>query len=234
MTHRTTPTVRTPSPLSLRRAAGRLSLSVAIGVITYEWLPASRFEGPVRAIAGWDAASLAILALAWTIILRADANETRRRAGEDDPGRHMVFAIALVASLISLFAATFVMRKGTAVTGAEAATWLRTLLMVAAVVLSWGVTHTAYTLRYAHMYYRQGGTRDKRSEAGLKFCGAEEPSDIDFAYFAFTIGMCFQVSDVVATTTRMRREVLFHAGISFLYNTVILALTLNVLVGLKP
>jgi uncharacterized membrane protein len=202
-------------------------MSAALGVITFVWLTPWRIEWPVRAIAGWDAASLALLAFAWTIILRADATETRRRAGADDPGRHMVFVIALVASLISLFAAAIVLRT---LKGAEVPIW--TVITLAAVALSWAVTHTAYTLRYAHLHYRSSRNHDTNSDGGLQFSGTEDPSDIDFAYFSFTIGMCFQVSDVVVTTTGMRRAVLLHAVLSFVYNTTILALALNVVVGL--
>jgi len=229
VTNQTTAKRHRRSPLSLHRPTGRLLISTALGVITFAWLTPSRFEWSVRAIAGWDAASLALLALAWTIILRADPRETRRRAGEDDPGHHMVFVIALVASLISLFAAAVILRKVKAFTGAEEATW--TVLTLAAVGLSWVVTHTAYTFRYAHMHYRKSRKHDS-SDGGIQFNGTEEPSDIDFAYFSFTIGMCFQVSDVVVTTTPMRREVLLHAVLSFVYNTVILALAVNLAVNL--
>lgn len=230
MTNPATPKPQARSLLSLHRPTGRLLVSTALGVIAFAWLTPLRIEWSVRAIAGWDAFSIALLAFAWTIIIRADARETRRRAGEDDPGHHTVFVIALVASLISLFAAAVVLRKVKAFTGAEEATW--TLLTLAAVALSWAVTHTAYTFRYAHMHYQRSSKHHKHSDGGIQFCGTEEPSDVDFAYFAFTIGMCFQVSDVVVTTTRMRREVLLHAVLSFVYNTVILALALNLAVNL--
>ena len=83
-------------------------------------------------------------------------------------------------------------------------------------------------MRYAHLYYRD----DAEGEGGLKFPGEHKPDDYDFAYFAFTIGMCFQVSDVLVTSRQIRRSVLFHAVISFAYNTVILALVLNLLFGI--
>ena len=228
MTDQARPQPRVRSPFSPSRPSGRLLISTACGVITFAWLTPSRIEWPVRAIAGWDVASLALLALAWRIILRADARETRRRASEDDPGHYMVFVIAVVASLISLFAATVALREVKTFPGADAMLW--TVLTLAAVALSWILTHTAYTFRYAHRHYRDSD-RDKRSDGGLKFCGTDEPSDIDFAYFAFTIGMCFQVSDVVVLSTEMRREVLVHAVLSFVYNTAILALALNLVVS---
>ena len=218
------------SPLSPRRPTGRLLIATALGVVTFAWLTPARIEWPVRAIAGWDAAALAQLVLSWIILARADARATRLRAGEDDPGHYPVFVIAVVASLVSLFAAAFVLPKVRAFPVAEARVW--TLVTLAAVALSWALTHTAYTFRYAHLHYRGSSRHDKRPDGGLQFCGTEAPSDIDFAYFAFTIGMCFQVSDVVVLSTRLRREVLLHAVLSFGYNTVILALALNLVYGL--
>ena len=229
MTDRAMPQPRARSPFSPRRPSGRLLISTALGVITFVWLTPSRIEWPVRAIAGWDAASFVLLAFAWTIILRADAKATSLRAGDDDPGHYMVFVIAVVASLISLFAASVMLRTVKAFPGADANLW--TAVTLAAVALSWALTHTAYTFRYAHRHYRESGVRVKRSDGGLQFSGTEAPSDIDFAYFAFTIGMCFQVSDVVVLSTGMRREVLFHAVLSFVYNTAILALALNLVVS---
>ena len=177
-----------------------------------------------RMIAGWDAGALTLVALAWYVILRADPTATKRRAGSYDPGRLLVFGIALASSLFSLFAAAFVLKKVHALPASEQLEW--TLLTLAAIVLSWMMTHTAYTLRYAHLYYRGGGHH------GLQFPGDEAPADIDFAYFAFTVGMCFQVSDVVVTSTVCRRAVLLHAILSFVYNTMILALALNLVFGL--
>ena len=176
-----------------------------------------------RMIAGWDAGALTLVALAWFVILRADANATKRRASAHDPGRHLVFGIALASSLFSLFAASFVLKKVHALSGTEQTVW--TALTLGAIALSWLTTHTAYTLRYAHLYYRRG-------HHGLEFPGNEPPADVDFAYFSFTVGMCFQVSDVVVRSTLCRRAVLLHAMLSFVYNTMILALALNLVFGL--
>jgi uncharacterized membrane protein len=101
------------------------------------------------------------------------------------------------------------------------------ILCVVTVIVSWCLTHTAFTLRYAHIFYRAG--RDE--EGGLNFPGKAKPDDLDFAYFAFTIGMCFQVSDVTVTTRTVRRTALAHALLSFAYNTVVLALVVNLIVG---
>ena len=81
-------------------------------------------------------------------------------------------------------------------------------LSLLAVVVAWTLTHTSYTMRYAHLYYRD----DNEGEGGLTFPGQHKPDDFDFAYFAFTIGMCFQVSDVMVTSRQIRRAVLFHGS----------------------
>jgi len=94
-----------------------------------------------------------------------------------------------------------------------------------AVVLSWAVSHTAFALRYARLYYRG------RSTGGLEFPGTPAPCDMDFAYFAFVIGMCFQVSDVAISSRRIRRAVFAHSLLSFGYNTVIVATVLDVVRG---
>ncbi len=184
----------------------------------------SHIPWSVRAIVGWDAGALTMIAFAWAIIFRQDAKRTARRAGAEDPGRNFVWAIALASSGWSLFAGAVVLREIRTFPPDEAHLW--TVVAVAAVVLSWVLTHTAYTLRYAHLYYRHGKV------GGLEFPGGQPPSDMDFAYFSFTLGMCFQVSDVVVSSSRIRRAVLGHALMAFAYNTMILALALNLVFGL--
>jgi uncharacterized membrane protein len=133
----------------------------------------------------------------------------------------------LVTSTVSLFAAGFVMRKAHTIAPTELAFSLLVALCLTAVVSAWALTHTAYTLRYAHLYYRD----DEEGEGGLEFPGQVDPCGIDFAYFAFTLGMCFQTSDVAITSHNIRRAVLAHALLSFLYNTVVLALAFNLVLG---
>ncbi|CAN5901635.1 DUF1345 domain-containing protein [soil metagenome] len=210
--------------LSPRHAAARMLIATLTAMLAVALLTPSSEAWWQRMIIGWDSGALTLVVLAWTVILRADSAATRKRAGSDDPGRHVVFVIALVASLFSLFAAAFVLKQVRTMTGQEQQTW--TILTLGAIALSWAMTHTAYTLRYAHLYYRGGGRH------GLQFPGDEAPADIDFAYFAFTVGMCFQVSDVTVSTTVCRRAVLLHAVLSFVYNTMILALALNLVFGL--
>ncbi len=209
--------------LDPRRAIVRFAVSAILGVVAALLAP-SHVLWRFRAIVGWDVGALVLCALAWSIIARADAPETARRAGASDPGRAMIWMIALASSLVSLFAATSVLGKTRDFPPTEAAIW--TTLTLAAVVLSWALTHTAYTLRYAHLYYHRG------VPGGMDFPGRAPPCDLDFAYFSFTVGMTFQVSDVTVSSRRIRRGVLLHALISFVYNTTIIALALNLAFGL--
>ncbi len=213
----------------LRRAVVRFALSSAVGVLV--WIAhRPRVEWFIGAVLSWDASALAMIVLSWMVILRADPAETRRRAGAEDAGRLAVWGLAISASLFSLFAAVFVLRRVRTFPQHQAAWW--TGFALAAIALSWVLTHTAYTLRYAHLYYRDTG-HSRRAAGGLKFPGeGYQPCDMDFAYFAFTLGMCFQVSDVSVTSWRIRREVLLHALLAFVYNTTILALALNLVSGL--
>ena len=97
---------------------------------------------------------------------------------------------------------------------------------IATIVSSWLLVHTVFMLRYAHLYYTP-------PTGGIDFkMRPEEPDYVDFAYTAFTIGMTFQVSDTDITSRAMRRQVLRHALVSFLFGAVILATTVNVIAGL--
>ena len=206
-----------------RSASGRLGWGIASGlaVAVAVGLLSPAFGWAVRAVAGWDAGGLTILGLGWWLILTADADEMRRRAATVDPGRRTVGFTVVLGSVISLFAGIGVMRRAEHLAPTGAA--LLSSLCLFAVVIAWFLTHTAYTLRYAHLYYQD----DDSGIGGLEFPGKDPPSALDFAYFSFTLGMCFQVSDVPVTSSSIRRAVLGHALLSFLFNTAILALALN-------
>ena len=98
------------------------------------------------------------------------------------------------------------------------------LLAIVSVALSWTLVHTLYALRYARMYYRTGG--------GIDFNQKEDPQYSDFAYLSFTLGMTFQVSDTDIRSSNIRRSILHHTLLSYLFGTVIVAATVNLVAGL--
>ena len=207
-----------------RQARGRLFVALIAGVVTALAIPA-RFGPALRTVAAWDVAAVALLALALSLMLRAGPDETGRRAAADDPGRHAVNALVIASCAISLLGTAGVLRQ--ARNYAPELRDLFVLLCVLAVASSWCLTQIVYALRYAHLYYHD----DHEGIGGLEFPGGGRPSYLDFAYLSFTVGMCFQVSDVTISSRQIRRAVLGHSLLSFVYNTAILATAINLTVS---
>lgn len=212
------------SLLHPRHAIGRLVASFVAGAFVFAFA-ASRPYGPTAFLLGMDAAGLTLLGLAWVLLATSDAALTRARAAEDDPGRTFVYVIVLLTSLASIVSATILV--GTMHGLEPGSKHLTAGLCLLAVVLAWALTQTTFTLRYAHLYYREDG----EGVGGVDFPGQKNPTYFDFAYFAFTIGMCFQVSDATVSSPQIRRSVLLHAVISFAYNSILLAFVLNLVFG---
>ncbi len=208
-----------------RRVLTRVGISLVAGVCAY-LAAAPHLPALAAGLAGWDTAGFVLLALSWTIIGATDASETSYRASFEDPGRTLVYFVVVLTSAVSLLAATLLSRAGHHVPPASSD--VVAALCLSTVALAWTMTHTAFTFRYAHLYYRE----DAEGVGGITLPGDAPPTYFDFAYFAFTIGMCFQVSDVCVTSPQIRRAVLLHAVISFAYNSVILAFVLSLVFGL--
>jgi uncharacterized membrane protein len=208
-----------------RRALTRVAIAAALGAAA--WLAArEHIPGLASALVGWDVGSLVLLTLQWTVVASADARVTRARAGAEDPGRTLVYVIVVITSAASLLAATLLVREARSLPPYMAR--LVAGLCLATVALAWTTTHTAFTFRYARLYYRE----DSEGVGGLELPGKLPPTYFDFAYVAFTIGMCFQVSDVCITSRQIRRAALLHAVIGFAYNSVILAFVLQLVFGI--
>lgn len=206
-------------------ALSRAALSCAAGLgaalllgLFLPWL--------LAAYAGWNAGLLALLVLAWLHIWKRSAADTRAHAAAEDPGRAAVTLIVLIASGSSLLSTVALLHRAKAIAGAEGEALVA--LCLVNVSLCWAVAHTAFALRYAHLYYRE----DEEGVGGVEFPGQGAPRYFDFAYLAFTIGMCFQVSDTTVSSPQIRRAVLLQALIAFVFNTAILAFALNLLFGL--
>ena len=149
----------------------------------------------------------------------------RRRASVADEGIPLIVLLALAAVVLSL-AAIFALLAGEG----RPDPW-DLPLAIASVPLGWLTLHTIAAFHYAHLYYATEG-EDVRDAGGLDFPGTREPGAWDFFYFSFVIGMTAQVSDVTVHAAGMRRLVLGHSIVAFFYNTVLLALAVNVAVTL--
>jgi uncharacterized membrane protein len=177
-------------------------------------------------VVGWDAAALSFLLSIWPIIIRADISRTSQLATREDETRGSAAVLLLGASVFSLLGVVRVLSLG----GRESGPLRMLFIGVAAstVVLSWTVVNTVYTLRYTHLHFT---SRD----VGIAFgdsAGQEEPTYRDFAYVAFTIGMCYQVSDTTVRDPRIRRTVLSQALLSYLFGVVILGGSVSLIAGL--
>ena len=204
---------------------GRLGLALAVGIAAGLGL-SLRYTTPVAVLGGWNAGGLALLAVAWLIIGTADAPATGQRAAAEDPGRSAVTVLVLLSSLAGVLAVTVLVGKPEAIAPKEQIELVA--LCLSTVVVSWTLTHTAFTLRYAHLYYRE----DDEGVGGAEFPGGAPPSYLDFAYLAFTVGMTFQVSDTQVSSRQIRQTVLVHAMLSFVYSTAILAFILNLVASM--
>ena len=203
----------------------------AAGIVAVGMIFAPAWLRPMaRIVACYDAGALTLLLWHWRIMLRSDADATRLRAAVQDPGRDLTFGLTLVAVAFGFVAAFAILGRGPR-ESVTSHTVILYLLGFGTVVLGWLQIHTEFSIRYAHLFYRDHD-RDKASDRGLKFPGDEDPSYLDLSYFSFVIGMTFQVSDVQVTAAAIRRVVLAHGLISFGYNTAILALVVNIVSGL--
>lgn len=194
----------------------RLLTSLAIGVLTAVVLGLGGHVD-LGLMGGWVVAAGLFSLSTWFLVFRLDADQTRRHAIDNDPGRGIddtVLVLSCLASIAGLTLLLALTRRADVVVGA--------VLGVLGILASWSAVHTLFCLRYAHAYYAGGGT-------GVDFNGDTHPDYRDFAYLAFTLGMTFQVSDTNLTTKELRRMALNQGLISYLLGTVVVASTINLL-----
>ena len=184
---------------------------------------------PFRIILTWNAFALTGILLAWSRIILADAKTAISSAKLQDTGRSIIFATVLLGACGSLFAVAYLLTTAKNVPGTRVVQHVA--LAAITVICSWFLIHTIFAMHYAHAYYRRVDEGGNRGD-GLNFPDCDEPDFLDFAYFSFVIGMTFQVSDVSITSSGIRRLSLVHALMSFLFNTIILALAINLASGL--
>src|SRR5438270_2224839 len=175
-------------------------------------------------LAAYDAFAFVILGLIWVTVTLTPRERIRAVAQRQDVGRTVIFIFVIFVACAALFAVAFLIRSGKP---EERHLSIRLLLALATVVLSWLLMHSVFGLRYAHKFYDDSVNSVEKHAGGLKFPEDDLPDYRDFAYFSFVIGMTCQVSDVNVTSREMRRLVLVHGILSFGFNTVILALTIN-------
>jgi uncharacterized membrane protein len=174
-------------------------------------------------LVGWDVAVVIFLVWTWAAVWRLSPSQAMRCAKLEDPSNAVAELVVVAAGVAALAAVGFALAKAGQAAGGRKA-FLITLGLLS-VVLSWTVLHTVFTLRYARAYYSEPA-------GGIEFNEEEPPAYADFAYFAFTIGMTFQVSDTNITSKAVRRLTLHHALLSYLFGAVLLGVVINVVATL--
>lgn len=211
----------TKSERHFATAGKRVTLSIILGLAG--GLAVGSLTGWKYApLVSWDFAATIFLVWIWVSLRPLNAEQTKGLAVREDPGRAVSDLLLIVASIASLGAVGFLLAH----TGDESGTSkiIQGGIAITSVVISWAMVHNVYALKYARQYYRDNG--------GVDFNDKQDPCYLDFAYLSFTVGMTFQVSDTSVKTTAFRRLILRQALLSYLFGTVIVATTINLVVGL--
>jgi len=198
---------------------GRFYAAIAMGLAAYamlRWL-----GGPAPLAGAGDTFFVSYLVLSAVFLAEATSANLKQRAAREDEGVIVVVAIALVIIAVNVTAIFIALNREHPPTGIEMA------LIIAAAPLGWFVLHTISAFHYANLHYFDPPGSAEPGRA-LVFPGTSKPDLWDFLYFSFVIGMTAQVSDVQVCTRGMRKAVTGHSIVSFFFNTVLIALVVNV------
>jgi uncharacterized membrane protein len=177
-----------------------------------------------RIILAWDIGIAVFLGSTALLFLRADHSNISADAQRQQEGEWSIFALTLLGAVMS-FAAIFLFSNA-ADRKSHQGFYLG--FVIATLALSWLTVNVVFAYRYAHEYYSKDHSDQGKIERGLEFPGEDNPDYLDFVYFAFVLGMTFQVSDVNIHSRKLRRLATFQGLIGFVFNTVILAVTVNI------
>jgi uncharacterized membrane protein len=195
----------------------RTVAAVLVGIVAFVLLPAS-LRSVTRILVGWDVFIAVYLVLVYIMMFRCGLAHIKRNAVLQDDGRFLILLVTALGAFASIAAIVFEL-------GASHHSAPQLALATVTIALSWAAVHTAFALHYAHDYYRGA------KPGGLQFPSGDtqEHADYwDFVYFSFVIGMTAQVSDVGITNKTIRRTATAHGIISFIYNTALVALMVNI------
>jgi uncharacterized membrane protein len=212
---------RPPKLVRIVRGRPRLFACAALGIVMLAGLMVSGWSIAWRLLVAWDIAVSLYLGLALHLAAVSQSHHIRGHARLEDEGQIAILALTALAALASL-GAIFSLLSGAGANGRRPPDLI---LATVTILISWAFTHTMFALHYAHEYYDRNGGKG----GGMAFPGdGVEPDYWDFLYFSFVIGMCAQVSDVTVTSQSIRRTVLGHSVVSFVFNAALLALTVNI------
>lgn len=205
------------------RARPRMLISLLFGLAAALLMPADNIL--THALLGWNAGIALFIALALAMMMRTNASDIRNRAIAEEQGRFTVLTLVIAAATMVLIAIALEIFAAKELHGTARAA--RLALTFLTVISSWAFVHIIFTIYYAHEYHAEIKGRRKGPRGGLGFPGEDTPDYWDFLYFAFTVGMTAQTSDVAVQSRSMRKLVIIHGLISFVFTTAVIALTVN-------
>jgi len=201
-------------------AAAAMTLVVVVLCFLLNWLGLTRIPRLTTLILGFDAGATFFIFVVWRMMAGAKLQDMERRAAIEDAKPQLWPIIGGLFATAILIAVIFEMR------GSQP---IHVLIGIATILLSWLFLNTMFAQHYAHDYYREIDSPDGRKRReGLLFPGHRQPDYWDFLYFSFIIGMTFQVSDVQVEDHRIRRVVLLHGLLAFVFNVFVLALSISI------
>ncbi|MDE2445826.1 MAG: DUF1345 domain-containing protein [Alphaproteobacteria bacterium] len=220
-------------PIRYVRARPRLFLSIFLGFVAYIFLPETG-RLVTRLLISWNIATLFFLFSIGLMMVRSSPETIRRNAVLHDEGQYTILVLSSLAAIASLFA--IIVQLGLVKESIGLFKTLHVGLAFVTILTAWAFIHVMFALHYAHEYFEEWRTNksaEPQLRGGLDFIGdTGYPNYIDFAYFAFTIGVANATADINITSQKMRRIALVHSILSFFFNMALLGLTINIAASL--
>ncbi len=208
----------------------RILISAGIAGAAFLLTEVANLSPLIRMVLVWDVFALAYNITCWTVFFNRKVDDIRKYARKEDGSRTFVFVVILLACFASMLMVLLLMISDES---KETDKLLYIPVAIAGILFSWGMVHTMFAFHYAHIYYDDDEDKIEKQAGGLEFPKEPEPDYLDFAYFSFVIGMTFQVSDVEISDRKLRRIALLHGLLAFGLNTFVVALTINLVAGLR-
>lgn len=208
----------------------KLLISIAIGAVVYFIVNVQHLDALTHVMIGWDVFSLFMIIFSWTTFSITQSQQIRELAKEQDSNRVLIFITVLISTIAGFLAVLLLLISKKDYKDSET---LHLIVAISGMLFAWFLIHTIFTFRYAHIFYGDDEEKPDTHAGGLKFPDDKKPDYMDFAYFSFVLGMTFQVSDVDISSKRLRKLALLHSILSFILNTVMIALTINIIAGLN-
>ena len=207
----------------------RLVISLLLAIVTFIVIANTTLSVLVKIMIAWTVFALFHTIASWIVFFTREPSQIREHAKQEDGSRVYVFLLILITSFASLVAVLLLMLSKNQT---DIPHVIYISVAVSGMLLSWTMVHTLFGFHYANLYYANDKKNPSVHAEGLEFPEEKKPDYLDFAYFSFVLGMTFQVSDVDVTSKTIRRMALLHGLISFVLNTFVVALTINIIAGL--